>query len=86
MSSGLSRVLSRYTKIGGLLQQNGDLEVQKFKCRLRKSKKGEKPTPEGVKNAMAKLFACQVSAMWINLKISRTLSVRVTITIQRLGE
>ena len=37
-----------YTKIGGLLlQQNGELEVQKYECRLRKSKKGRKPPPAG---------------------------------------
>ena len=44
MSTGLSRVV--FTKIGGLLQQNSGLEVQKFECRLRKSKKGGKP-PSG---------------------------------------
>ena len=85
MSAGLSRVV--FAKIGGLLQQNSDLEVQKFECRLRKSKKGGKPPPgEELKNAMAKLFACQVSTIWINLKISRTLPARVTINIQRLNE
>ena len=57
-----------YTKIRGLLlQQNGELEVQKYECRLRKSKKGGKPPPGppgGVeKKAIAKLFAYQASAM-----------------------
>ena len=62
MNASLSQVV--FAKIGGLLQQNSNLEVQKFECCLRKSKKGGKPPPgEELKNAMAKLFACQVSAM-----------------------
>ena len=74
-----------YTKTGGLLlQQNGELEVQKYECHLRKSKKGGKPPPiAGVKNAMAQLFGYQ--ACDVRIKISRTVSP-INYYFQRLDE
>lgn len=76
-----------YTKIGGLLkQQNGELEVQKYECRLRKSKKGTKAPPKaGVKKrygtAIREPGLCDV-----RIKVTRTVSTPITITIQRLDE
>ena len=78
-----------YTKIGGLLlQQNGELEVQKYECRLRKSKKGGKPPPGpagGVKKCYGKTV--RVPGLCdVRIKIVRTVSAPITITIQRLDE
>ena len=57
-----------YTKIGGLLpQQNGTVEVQKYECRLRKSKKqGRDPPPQnpnGIKKDTAEQHAILDNAM-----------------------
>ena len=44
-----------YTKIGGLfVQQNVEVEVQKYEYRRRKSKKGGKPPPGGVQKCYGK--------------------------------
>ena len=71
-----------YTKIGGLLlQQNGELEVQKYKCRLRKSKKGGKPPPTAeVKRCYGTTI--QVPGLCdVRIKISHIVSAPITITI-----
>ena len=74
-----------FTKIGALfVQQNGEVEVQKYEYRRRKSKKEESHHLEEFKNAMAKLFACQASD--VRIETTRTVSAPVTITIQRLDE
>ena len=52
MSTSVSRVLSTQNRV--LLQQNGKLEVQKFECCLRKSRKGGKPLPGGAKECYGK--------------------------------
>ena len=76
-----------YTKIGGLLQQqNGELEVQKYECRLRKSKKGGKPPPTaGVKKCYGATIRVPGLCV-VRIKTSRTVSAPITITIQRLDE
>ena len=67
-----------YTKIGGLLlQQNGELEVQKYECRLRKSKKGGKPPP-GPAGEVKKCYGKTVRVPGlcnVRIKITRTVSV-----------
>jgi len=75
-----------YTKIGSVLtQQRGDVLVQKYECRLRKSKKGGKAPParEGVKKKYSATIRrpglCQV-----RMKITRTVAAPVTVTIERL--
>ena len=75
-----------YTKIGGLLlQQNGEVQVQKYECRLRKSKKGGKPPPRGVKKCYGKTV--RVPGLCdVRINTTRTVSAPVTITIQRLYE
>ena len=71
-----------------MLQQNGELEVQKYECRLRKSKKGGKPPPGpagGVKKCYGKTV--RVPGLCdVRIKIVRTVSAPITITIQRLDE
>jgi hypothetical protein len=46
-----------YTKIGGLLvQQSGTVHVQKYECRLRKSKTGSKrPPKDGVQKRYGRM-------------------------------
>ena len=75
-----------YTKIGGLLlQQNGEVQVQKYECRLRKSKKGGKPPARGVKKCYSKTV--RVPGLCdVRIKTTRTVSAPITITIQRLDE
>jgi len=75
-----------YTKIGGALtQQNGDVVVQKYECRLRKSKKGGKARParEGVKKKYSATVR-QPGLCQVRMKITRTVAAPVTVTIQRL--
>ena len=75
-----------YTKIGGALtQQNGDVVVQKYECRLRKSKKGGKgpPEKEGVKKKYSATVR-QPGLCQVRMKITRTVAAPVTVTIQRL--
>ena len=70
------------------MQQNGELEVQKYECRLRKSKKGGKPPPGpagGVKKCYAKTVRVP-GLCGVRIKIARTVSAPITITIQRLDE
>ena len=79
-----------YTKIGGLLlQQNGELEVQKYKCRLRKSKKGGKPPPTAeVKRCYGTTIQPVPGLCNVRIKISCIVSapIAITITIQHCDE
>ncbi|KAI5852368.1 hypothetical protein BZA05DRAFT_418644 [Tricharina praecox] len=75
-----------YTKLGGnLSQQNGGVEVQKYECRLRKSKTGSRKSPlkDGVKKRPGTRVRppglCQV-----RIKITRTVVAPVVVTIERL--
>jgi hypothetical protein len=75
-----------YTKIGGALtQQKGDVLVQKYECRLRKSKKGGKapPAKEGVKKRYSATIR-QPGLCQVRMKITRTVAAPVTVTIERL--
>ena len=77
-----------YTKIGGALrQQNGDVVVQKYECRLRKSKIGSKPPPpkDGVKKRYGSTVQ-QPGLCQVRIKITRTVADPVSITIERMDD
>ena len=73
-----------YTKIGGLLlQQNGTVEVQKYECRLRKSKKGGNPPVP--KNGVKKRYGIMIRQSGlcnVRIKTTRTVSEPITYTIE----
>jgi len=77
-----------YTKIGGVLkQQNGDVEVQKYECRVRKSKTGSRPPPlkDGVKKRYGTTVR-QPGLCQVRIKITRTVAEPVVVTIERMDD
>ncbi|KAI5849694.1 hypothetical protein BZA05DRAFT_401163 [Tricharina praecox] len=77
-----------YTKIGGLLlQRGGTVEVQKYECRLRKSKKGRKaplPRGDGVRKRLREAAIRKPGLCNMRIKTTRTTAEPITITIERL--
>jgi len=75
-----------YTKLGGALtQQNGDVVVQKYECRLRKSKKGGRAAP--LKEGARKRYNTKVrppGLCQVRIKITRTVAAPVAVTLERL--
>jgi hypothetical protein len=86
-------ISSVYTKLGGkLIQQNGTVEVQKYECRLRKSKKtGKAPPPKTIGNGGIKKrhgrTGREKGQCNVRIKTTRTLEAfPPTVTIERLDE
>ena len=72
------------TKIGGVLkQQNGDVEVQKYECRLRKSKTGSRPPP--LKDGVKKRYGTTVRQPGLCQGYAY-LAEPVVVTIERMDE
>ena len=70
---------------GCISQRNGEVTVQRYECRLRKSKKGGKPPlpKDGVKERYGTTVRhpelCQV-----RIKVTRTVNKPITMTVERL--
>jgi hypothetical protein len=75
-----------YTKLSGCTsQQNSEVTVQRYECRLRKSKKGSKPPPP--KDRVKKRYGTTVrhpGLCQVRIKVTRTVNKPITVTVERL--